>query len=340
MISMRKANGADGVGPVRYLAYDTPGGPPRVMTDKRWLAEIILGFPQALPEPDKRLTRSGDVLFFVHGFNVSQASALQSQFDTADRLSKAGWKGRVISFDWPSDGLVFAYLPDRSNARAAASALVTAGIALLETAQKQDCTINVHVMAHSMGAFVTQQAFNWAYQDVPPSWKVAQVLFVAGDVDASVFSQDNPTAKVFSKYAGRFTAYCSRYDKALAVSNAKRLEMAPRLGRVGLPEDAPPAMCEVDCGDLFANDYPDAGEQLDPNLTHCFYFRRNEFWRDAALTLAGGLDRSAIPTRDHTLAADRFILDPNGISMDDYRKALAMAAVTPSTQPGQIDPDA
>jgi esterase/lipase superfamily enzyme len=340
MISLRNADGSDGVGPARYLAYDGAGGEPKVMDSDAWLTAIIQGFPKVQPEPDKRLTRSGDVLFFVHGFNVSQAAALQSQFDTADRLGKAGWKGRVISFDWPSDGLVFAYLPDRSNARAAADALVTSGIALLEGAQKQDCTINVHVMAHSMGAFVTQQAFNWAYQDVPPSWKVAQVMFVAGDVDASVFSEDNPTAKVFSQYTGRFTAYCNRFDKALAVSNAKRLEMAPRLGRVGLPDDAPPSMCEVDCGDLFAKDYPDAGQQLSPSLTHCFYFQRNEFWRDVALTLAGGLDRSRIPTRDPTIAADRFILDPNGISMDAYKTALAMAAITPSTRPDQIDPNA
>ncbi len=339
MISLRKANGADGVGPVRYLAYDNQGAPPRVLTDKRWLAEIILGFQAAQAAPDSHPTRTGDVLFFVHGFNVGQASALQSQFDTADRLSRAGWKGRVISFDWPSDGLVFAYLPDRSNARAAANALVTSGIGLLETAQKQNCAINVHVMAHSMGCFVVQQAFNWAYQDVPPSWKVAQVMFVAGDVDQSVFSEGMPTANVFSQYTGRFTTYRNSFDKALAVSNAKRLELAPRLGRVGLPDDAPQVMCEVDCSDLFAKLFPGAGQQLDPGLTHGFYFQEKEFWRDAALTLAGGLDRNAIPTREKTLAADRFILDPDGISMQDYQKALAMAAMSPSTQPNQISPN-
>ena len=246
----------------------------------------------------------------------------------------------MISFDWPLDGLVFAYLPDRLHARASANALVTSGIKLLEAAQQDDCTINVHVMAHSMGCFVVQQAFVWAYQDVPPRWKVAQVMFVAGDVDESVFAADNPTAKAFSKYAGRFTAYCNRYDKALLVSNAKRLDLAPRMGRVGLPPQAPDAFVEVDCADLFDKLFPGGGAQLDPGLTHGFYFKQNEFWRDAVLTLAGGLDRNAIPTREATDVASRFDLNPNGISMQAYQKALAQAALTPSVRPDQIDPNA
>jgi hypothetical protein len=300
----------------------------------------MAGFPQDATAPEGHPRRTGDILFFVHGFNVGRDSALKSQFDTSDRLSKAGWKGKVVSFDWPSDGLVFGYLPDRLHARDSANALVSSGIKLLEAAQQADCTINVHVMAHSMGCFVVQQAFNWAYQDVPPDWSVAQVMFVAGDVDASVFSAGSVTANAFTRYAGRFTAYCNRYDKALTVSNAKRLELAPRLGRVGLPADAPASFAEVDCDQLFDKVFPGGGAQLDPGLTHGFYFQRNEFWRDVALTLAGGLDRSAIPTRDHTAVASHFVLDPQGISMEAYQKALAQAALSPSTRPDQIDPGA
>jgi hypothetical protein len=39
----------------------------------------------------------------------------------------------------------------------------------------------------------------------------------------------------------------------------KRLDLAPRMGGVGLPDDAPPTMCEVDCSDLFEKAYPRLG---------------------------------------------------------------------------------
>ena len=163
-------------------------------------------------------------------------------------------------------------------------------------------------MAHSMGCFIVQQAFTWSYQDVPPDWHVGQLIFVAADVDATVFSEGNPSAKAFGAHAGRLTAYCNRYDKALLVSNAKRLDLAPRMGRVGLPDDAPEMMCEVNCSDLFDAAYPSLTAHLDPVETHCFYFDQPVFWQDVVLTLAGGLDRAVIPTRNLTNLANRFDL--------------------------------
>src|SRR5262249_18017280 len=146
------------------------------------------------PVPGRPQMRSGDILFLVHGFNVSHQAAKSFHLKCVKGLADQGWIGQVISYDWPSDGLVFAYLPDRANARAAASALVASGITLLEAAQRRDCTINVHVLAHSMGAFVAQQAFTWSYQDVPADWKVGQLMLAAADVDASVFSASNYSA--------------------------------------------------------------------------------------------------------------------------------------------------
>jgi pimeloyl-ACP methyl ester carboxylesterase len=329
MISMRKLDGSAGLGPTQYLAFDDAVTPPMVMKPDDWVTAVMAGFPPAAPGQ----RRTGDILFFVHGFNVSHQSTVTSHLNNVAALAQAGWTGRVISYDWPSDGLTFAYVPDRFNARAAASGLVSSGIALLEKTQRDNCTINVHVMGHSMGCFVIQQAFTWAYQDVPSSWSIAQLILVAADVDNTVFSADNYSAKMFVQHAGRLTAYCNRYDKALTVSDVKRLDTSPRMGRVGLPADAPSAMCEVDCSDFFDQTYPGFGPQMDPQLTHCFYFSRPEFWKDAVLTLAGGLDRTKIPTRAPDPASDlsnRFVLDPN-ISDQDYRTALARAGGTPST---------
>lgn len=336
MISLRNADGSDGVGPARYLTFDDATVPPRQLAAQDWLNRIIASFPPVAGASPGNPNRTGEVLFFVHGFNVSGEAARNSHLNYVDRLAAAGWHGLLVSFDWPSDGLVFAYLADRANARAAASGLITSGVALLEAAQRLDCTITVHVMAHSMGAFVVQQAFTAAYQDVPPSWSIAQLIMAAADVDYSVFSAENYSAKMFGAHSGRLTAYCNFYDKALAASEAKRLELAPRMGRVGLPPDAPPFMCKVDCSDLFDEAYPDLADQLSPVTTHCFYFDRPEFWRDAVLTLAGGIDRSVIPTRSAdatTTVPNRYTLTPGGISDAAYRLALARAATTPSIHP-------
>lgn len=327
MITLRTPDDGDDPGPARYVKLGDAAAPDTDMDVARWQAEIIARFPREVPGS---ATRTGDIVVFVHGFNEDYRSARSAHLDYEQKLAAAGFTGVLISFDWPSAGLTFAYLSDRAHARLAANALVTCGIALLRDAQMDGCTVNLHVMAHSMGCFVTQQAFTWSYQDVPPDWRIGQILLVAADVDQSVFEADNPSAKAFAAHAGRLTAYCDRYDKALAISNAKRLGLAPRMGRVGLPDDSPDFMCEVDCSDLFKAVDPGLEDLLSPVKTHCFYFDQPVFWQDVVLTLAGGIDRSAIPTRDDTLAIDRFDLKTAPLNDADYAKALAQASQSPS----------
>jgi pimeloyl-ACP methyl ester carboxylesterase len=336
MITLRNADGSAGVGPPRYITFADAASPEVAPGVDTWLKQLIAEFPPTGPMQNGVPQRAGDILFLVHGFNVSHQDARIFHLKCVAALAVAGWRGKLISYDWPSDGLVFAYLPDRSNARTAASGLVTSAIALLEGAQWDGCTISVHVLAHSMGGFVVQQAFTWSYQDVPPDWSVGQLMFAAADVDQSVFSAGNFSAVMFGQHSGRLTAYCNRYDKALLVSNAKRLDLAPRMGRVGLPDDAPALMCEVDCSELFEKAYPSLAADLSPSTTHSFYFDRSEFWRDVVLTLAGGTDRRMFPTRQpdpNNPIPNRFILDPAGVDDAIYKTALLRSAVSPSIQP-------
>ncbi|WP_266182005.1 alpha/beta fold hydrolase [Dyella humicola] len=333
MITLRNADGSDGVGPVRYLTFTGEMGTDNDLALNDWRARVIATFPAGDRNPAGHPDRTGDILFLVHGFNESHESAKALHLKCVKALADEGWFGRVISYDWPSDGLVFAYLPDRVNARAAASALVSGAIAVLEGAQQTQCTINVHVLAHSMGGFVVQQAFTWSYQDVPADWRIGQLMFAAADVDYTVFEVDTPSTKAFASHAGRLTAYSNRYDKALLVSNAKRLELAPRMGRVGLPDTAPPMMCEVNCSALFEKVFPGIQNDLSPSVTHSFYFDRPEFWRDVVLNLGGGIDRGVFPTREpdpSSSSANRFELDPAGIDDATYWAALARAATSPS----------
>jgi esterase/lipase superfamily enzyme len=62
---------------------------------------------------------TGDVLFFVHGYNVGIAAV-----DTEQNNVKTGLAGKfpctVISFDWPSWTNTFAYLAELDTAKKSA----------------------------------------------------------------------------------------------------------------------------------------------------------------------------------------------------------------------------
>ena len=49
----------------------------------------------------------------------------------------------------------------------------------------------------------------------------------------------------------RFTNYSNGNDQVLGISNVKRLGVAPRVGRVGLPNDSPDIAVNVDCGQYY-----------------------------------------------------------------------------------------
>ncbi len=315
MISARATSDMTKTGVLKYMrsddgeAYEALGG-------AAWVKEIVTHL-----QSDENDTTQ-EVLFFVHGYNVSQESAMLAHRIYSKQLEMAGWRGLLISFDWPSAGLTLAYLPDREEARKSANALVTGGIRLLQKAQTQDCTIAVNLLCHSLGAFVVQEAMGWAYQDVPPNWSVNQLLMVAPDIGAGGMAAGQKAAAYFEEHAGRVTVYSNRYDKALAVSNAKRLELAPRLGRIGLPSDTTSVMCGIDCSQLYDAVDPGLGLHLDPQKTHCFYFDQEVFWQDVVLSLGGGLDRNVISTRSPA-GLDRFTLKTKPLKKADYELALA-----------------
>lgn len=74
-------------------------------------------------------------------------------------LLALGFKGVVVSFDWPSDDKTLAYLSDRHRAKDAAFRLVSDGIAYLSVEQTPTCSINIRVLGHSTGAYVIRKAF-------------------------------------------------------------------------------------------------------------------------------------------------------------------------------------
>jgi pimeloyl-ACP methyl ester carboxylesterase len=293
-------------GPARYLRIPsdaTAALPAHASTSEgdigRWIDEAI-GLADGDENPNS-ISERGDILVFLHGYNNTPESILWRQRRLYQDLKAEGWHGTVIGFDWPCDNNTLNYLEDRQDAAAVALELVRSCVARLAKRQRRGCETNIHLIGHSTGAYVIMEAFAQAEklgELFKSPWRIGQVAFIGGDVAASSLSQgDGWSAPMFRRIM-RLTNYNNPYDAALGVSNAKRLGVAPRAGRVGAPADADPKVSDVDCGPYFL--------VLDPaksvfaqgaNFTHSWHIGDRIFARDLAMTLEGAIDRRAIPTR-------------------------------------------
>jgi len=266
------------------VAENAPWTPDTEQPDREAWAKAIIGYASNAGE---------DILIFVHGYNNSQEEVRQRHDYLKNGLRNLGFNGVVVSFDWPSDNNVLAYLRDRSVANRTADKLVSDGIFLLSQFQKPDCNINVHLLAHSTGAYVIRQAFDGADNATLPnsSWLVSQIAFISGDVSASSMSDPDSRSNSIYGHCVRFTNYSNSHDQVLDISNVKRLGVARRVGRAGLPDDTPEKAVNVDCSDYFASLSNDSLV-----FSHSWQFTDPVFIQDLYLTLQG-VDRGSMPTR-------------------------------------------
>ena len=243
----------------------------------------------------------GHVLFFVHGFD-SDANAVAARHGAiAAGLLNAGFSPTVISFDWPSAGSAFAYLPDLDIAKRTAIDLVNAGVKPLLAAQTDDCKVVVDALCHSMGAYVLREALDHADDGIATGsdWMLGQLVMVAGDIDAADFVDGNKNTESMLGHAYRLTNYFNRYDEVLQISNAKHAGVEPRAGRVGMPADAPQMTVNVDCTNRYQQIRGEGG--ADPvsqaTFSHDWYFGDANFYADLAQTLLGAVDRTVVAGR-------------------------------------------
>ena len=247
----------------------------------------------------------GDLVIFVHGYNNDQKIVLDRHQQLKNDLTAQGFKGEVMSFDWPSANKAINYLEDRHDAKKTAMQLVTDGISVLSERQTPECAINIHLLGHSTGAYVIREAFDDADDArlANNSWMVSQIVLIGGDVSSSSMAEGNSSSASLYRHCARLTNYSNLYDSALKLSNAKRLGVAPRVGRVGLPDTAPAKAVNVDCTEYFGLlNSDDAVRQADQNVAlgafdHSWHIGNRIFARDLFETLKGDQDRMVIPTR-------------------------------------------
>jgi esterase/lipase superfamily enzyme len=292
----------DKLGKIRYLAVpdNVPPAPTHEITRTAWITQVMATFTR-----NAAGLLIGNVLFFVHGFNVGIADV-----DATHVKITAGLTGKfrctIISFDWPSADETFAYLPDLDTAKQTAILLVNAGVKPLLNVQTSDCRVAVHALCHSMGAYVVREALDHADDGIKTStdWMLNQLVLIAGDVDAADFVPGNKDTESMLGHTYRLTNYFNQYDEAL--HNVKRAGVVPRVGRVGLPGNAPANTVNVNCSAHFAAIArpADTSELL---WSHSWYFVDTNFFTDLAETLLGAVDRAVVADRG-TGVGQTFIL--------------------------------
>lgn len=234
---------------------------------------------------DLALTRSRDILVFVHGFNVTfEDAVLRAAQITAD----IGFDGVVVLYDWPSAGSVSQYVRDLQEARNAGFFLLRTLDGVVPAAQPD----RVHLLAHSMGAEVVARAVTLA----PPGDSaphLAQVALAAPDFDARVFRRD--VFPALRAHARRVTLYASSDDDALRASRAVN-----GVWRLGLGGDS---LTVLDGMDTI-----DASRVRADALGHTL-FGNPGFLADLALLFGDGrppLERRLLPVQRGALTFWRF----------------------------------
>ena len=295
-------------GPATYLKVGNHQDPTPAdkISRRAWFDEVR---DLADGAADNRIDPAGDVLVFVHGYNNDQAIVMARHRQLQADLWAEGFRGLVVSFDWPSASSPVNYLEDRWDASETAITLVTGCIMHLAARQKAarqkaarqktGCDTNVHLLGHSTGAYVIREAFYHARKKGVlhrSSWKVSQVGFVGGDIASATLAVNDTISHPLFERSLRITNYSNRYDKVLKVSNAKRLGLRPRVGRVGTPQRAHPSVVNVDCSTYFRVLDP-ASQPRFGKFCHSWHIGNKVFSRDFAYVLHGGVDRHGIPTR-------------------------------------------
>jgi esterase/lipase superfamily enzyme len=166
-----------------------------------------------------RVGVSRDILLYVHGFNTSFDEA---RFRVAQIVADGRFSGVPALFTWNTRGGLFNYESDRESATVARDALEKLIIDLSHTPGVG----RVHILAHSMGAWLTMESLrDIAIAGHPDlDGRLGEVMLAAPDIDLNVFRQQ--ISRLDAKHVSIFVA---NDDRALSLSSRIAGDR-PRLG--------------------------------------------------------------------------------------------------------------
>lgn len=166
-----------------------------------------------------RVGNSRDVLLYVHGFNTGVEEA---RFRLAQIVADGRFSGVPALFTWNSRGGLFNYESDKEAATVSRDALEKLVVDLSRTPGIG----RIHVLAHSMGAWLTMETLRGVAQAGHPDLdgKLGEVMLAAPDIDLNVFRQQ--VARLDPRHVSIFIA---SNDRALSLSSRIAGDR-PRLG--------------------------------------------------------------------------------------------------------------
>ena len=229
-----------------------------------------LGSFAMFEELQQLMLKANDVVIYIHGFNVSWHGAVGSALALQEILRlpvpDSKQESIVVLFTWPSDGMMLpfvSYTSDRADAAASGNSFGRSILkfrdflarlrSLARLNQATLCDQDVHLLCHSMGNFVLQNAVGKIEQFTPGACLprlFKNIFLCAPDVDDTVLEPDQPMGRLH-QLADYITVYHNREDRAIYLSDATKGNPA-RLGGQGA---ARPALIhqkihQVDCSPI------------------------------------------------------------------------------------------
>ncbi len=180
-----------------------------------------------------RIGANRDILLYVHGFNVSYDEA---RFRLAQIANDGRFGGIAVLYTWPATGSLLDYGAAKENATAARDALTK----LIRRLSEVPDVGRVHILAHSMGAWLTMEALRENAISGSPdlNGKLGDVMLAAPDIDLNVFRQQ--LARLDPSHVSVLVA---ANDRALSLSRTLAGDR-PRLG--GLDPNNPKDRAALD----------------------------------------------------------------------------------------------
>ena len=166
-----------------------------------------------------RIGSNRDILLFVHGFNTSYDDA---RFRLAQVVTDGRFGGVPMLFTWPASGSLFDYEAAKERASASRDALAQT---LMTLADLPDVG-RIHILAHSMGAWLTMEALRQDAIAGKPDLggKLGEVMLAAPDIDVGVFK-----GQIAKLDPAHISVLVSANDRALSLSRTLAGDR-PRVG--------------------------------------------------------------------------------------------------------------
>jgi esterase/lipase superfamily enzyme len=166
-----------------------------------------------------RIGSNRDVLLYVHGFNTGLDAA---RFRLAQIVTDGRFGGIPVLFTWPASNNLFDYEAARESATASRDALAN----LLKDLSEVPDIGRIHILAHSMGTWLTMEALRERAIAGSPTLngKLGLVMLAAPDIDLSVFR-----SQLSELDHSHFSVLVSADDRALSLSQTLAGDR-PRVG--------------------------------------------------------------------------------------------------------------